>query len=136
MKTPRYKAIVYLAQEIEGPQGKGLACLETRPCFDKNSVVNYARTLHNSGIALAYRICHSPDGNLENWYKKVKAALDEVRKYHPEVTMVAYNIYGNWNFTDSEFNSPEKWDQRIDVGVLEDAMESMEKFPAIFSLGE
>lgn len=64
---------------------------------------------------------------------KVKKALDHVRKYYPNVTMVMFNKFGQWNYCDDDFNAP-KFGDEINQSILEDAADSVDKLPNIFLL--
>jgi len=65
---------------------------------------------------------------------KVQLALDHVRSFHPEVTMVTFNSDGWWHYTDDYFHAPEKFDERINTHILEDAIYDLEDFPCVFQL--
>lgn len=63
----------------------------------------------------------------------IKKALDHVREHYPNVTMVIFNKYGQWNYCDDNFESPEFGDE-INQSILEDASDSVETLPNVFSL--
>ena len=61
------------------------------------------------------------------------AALNHVRTFHPQVTHVFYNSMADWYYCDDNFNGP-ALDDRVDVGLLEDAADSVAGFPAAFTI--
>ncbi len=63
----------------------------------------------------------------------VYAALNHVRIFHPQVTHVFYNSRADWYYCDDNFNGP-VLDDRVDVGLLEDAADSVAGFPAAFAI--
>jgi hypothetical protein len=68
MKTPKYKALVYLSKLIVDPNGvEGIACLETRVETDKQAIVIYCKMLLAQGFIQAYRVVYSPQGD-DSWY--------------------------------------------------------------------
>ncbi len=65
---------------------------------------------------------------------KVLRALRHVRKYHPEVTGVVFNVSGRWYYFDDVFSSI-VFSKKVDTGILEDAADAVcDKvgFPAVF----
>jgi hypothetical protein len=66
---------------------------------------------------------------------KIKKAFDEIRKYHPTVTTVVFNKYGQWNYCDDNFNAP-VFSDKIDVTILEDASDSVEWLPRVISFDD
>jgi len=62
---------------------------------------------------------------------KVKEAFIHIREFHPNVVKVAFDKHGQWKYTDSNSKAP-KFDDRIDVGILEDASDSVTKLPCVF----
>jgi len=65
----------------------------------------------------------------------VKIAFDHVRSIYPIVSMVVFNREGRWIYTNDDFDIP-TFDDRIDVGILEDACDSVADsvgFPAVFA---
>lgn len=67
---PLYRAIVYLAQEIETPNKiKGIPCFYTRSSTDKESVLSFVKTLHEQNIIQSYRMTYSPNGDENVWYQ-------------------------------------------------------------------
>jgi len=64
---------------------------------------------------------------------EIKNALEEVRKYHPTVTTVVFNKYGQWNYCDDNFGSPTFSDE-IDQSILEDASDSVEVLPCVYCI--
>ena len=65
---------------------------------------------------------------------KVLAALKHVRKFHPEIRMVTYNIETRWCFADEDFNVPTVFDRRINIGILEDAQSSLTELPCVYQM--
>ena len=63
--------------------------------------------------------------------KEVYDALVHVRQFHPDVEIVVYTSDGRWHYVTEDFNLP-TFDPKIDVGILEDAADSLEQFPAVF----
>ena len=66
--------------------------------------------------------------------KEVRESLDHVREFHPKVTHVVFNREGQWIYCDDNFHTPQFCDD-IDVGILEDAVDSVEVFPSVFCIG-
>ena len=67
--------------------------------------------------------------------KNVKIALDHVRSIFPEVSMVVFNTDTRWQYMDDDFNAP-KFDDRIDVGILENAVYDLVELPCVFQLND
>lgn len=63
----------------------------------------------------------------------VYEALNHVRTFYPEVTHVFYSNDGDWFYCDNCFDPP-LFDKRIDIGLLEDAADSVAGFPAAFAI--
>jgi len=66
--------------------------------------------------------------------KEIKKALKEVRKYFPNVTTVVFNKYGQWNYCDDNFNSPNFEGSEISQSLLEEASDSVESLPCVFCI--
>ena len=64
---------------------------------------------------------------------EIRLALETVRKFHPQVTTVVFNQYGQWNYCDDNFDSP-TFDDDIDQGILEDASDSVKTLPCVFCI--
>lgn len=65
---------------------------------------------------------------------KVKAALEHVRCYYPNVTQVFFGRDGRWQYMTDDFYAP-AFDARIDTGLLEDAQNEVEDYlPCAFGL--
>lgn len=64
---------------------------------------------------------------------KVQEALRHVASIHPEVVQVFYGVDGRWLFCGEGFEAP-TFDGRIDIGLLEDAADTVEVLPAAFFL--
>ena len=58
---------------------------------------------------------------------KVKIALEHVRKFHPNVDRVVFWGEGRWLYCDNNLN-PIPFDSRINVGILEDAMDEADNY--------
>lgn len=58
-------------------------------------------------------------------------AMKHVKSIFPSVTMVVFNNQGRWQYMDACFGSP-KFDDRIDVSILEEAVDSIYEFPFIY----
>ena len=61
----------------------------------------------------------------------VVKALNHVRSVFPNVNHVAYCADGRWLYMDENGNMP-AFNGLIDVGILEDAADALDSFPAIF----
>lgn len=61
----------------------------------------------------------------------VTRGLDHVRSIFPDVTHVVYTRECKWLYMTDEGAMP-KFNDRVDVGVLEDACDSVESFPCVF----
>ena len=64
---------------------------------------------------------------------QVKKALDYVREFFPDVCIVAFNREGQWQYFTQEWDAPE-FPYMEDVGILQDAVDSLSDLPAIFQL--
>jgi hypothetical protein len=64
---------------------------------------------------------------------KVKAALEHVISIYPDVCMVIFNSDTRWQYVDDCFNAP-SFDERIDVGILEDAVYDLVDLPCVYEL--
>jgi hypothetical protein len=65
--------------------------------------------------------------------KEITKALKVVRKFHPEVTTVVFNKYGQWNYCDDNFDSP-TFSNEIDQSVLENASDSVKVLPCVYCI--
>lgn len=63
---------------------------------------------------------------------KILEALRHVKKVHPDVKYVIYTLDQQWIYVDSELNAPTFDRDAIDVSLLEDALDEVPSFPAIF----
>jgi hypothetical protein len=61
---------------------------------------------------------------------KVRTAIEHVRQLHPEVTRVYFDVMGRWRYTDAQKHGPAF--TNVDVGLLEDASDSLAKLPITF----
>lgn len=64
---------------------------------------------------------------------KAKEALQHVASHHPEVHSVVYGPDGRWLYFGDAFESPTFGDE-IDIGLLEDAADSLDDLPAVFTI--
>ena len=62
---------------------------------------------------------------------EVIKAHSYVKIYHPDVIGVVYTSDTRWHFYNSDFEMP-AFGEFIDVGILEDAADSVKEFPAVF----
>ncbi len=65
---------------------------------------------------------------------KVQEALKHVNSIHPDVTQVFYGLDGRWFYCGDAFRAPDFDGRDIDIGLLEDAADSVEHLPAAFAL--
>lgn len=63
--------------------------------------------------------------------KEVVKAFEHVNAFFPEVTMVVFNKFGQWSYMTDNFEQP-TFNDDIDVGILEDASDSVTELPAVF----
>ena len=63
----------------------------------------------------------------------VLLALEHVRSLYPFVVMVVYSSDGRWQYMNDGFDSP-VFDDRVDVGILEDASDAVTELPAVFEI--
>jgi hypothetical protein len=70
----------------------------------------------------------------ESTPEPVKKALEHVASFHPEVTMVVFNVLGQWCYTDFGFNEPMIFSSEIDEGILQAASDSVDVLPAVFCI--
>lgn len=63
---------------------------------------------------------------------EVNKALEHMKTFFPEVTMVVFNIHGQWSYMTDSFYNPDFGNSNIDTSILEDASDSVEVLPAIF----
>ena len=62
---------------------------------------------------------------------ELKKAFDLVKKFHPTVSIVAFNKMGQWQYMDENFKSFD-FDGKIDADVLLDAADSIVELPFIY----
>lgn len=60
-------------------------------------------------------------------------ALEHVRQHHPEVTRVVYDQASRWLYLDEGGKAP-TFGPEIDVGILEDAADSVIHLPAVYEV--
>lgn len=66
---------------------------------------------------------------------QVKKALDYVREFFPDVCIVAFNREGQWQYFTEDWFAPHFTDGMVeDIGILQDAVDSLSDLPAIFQL--
>jgi hypothetical protein len=64
---------------------------------------------------------------------ELRDAIAHVKKFHPTVSIVIFSSDGRWQYMDEDFQGF-KFDNRIDVGILEAAADSIDNqfgFPFI-----
>jgi hypothetical protein len=64
----------------------------------------------------------------------VLTALAHVRSVFPETTMVVFQRDTKWNYMAEDFTELPPFGNNINTGILEDAANSVESFPAIFEI--
>ncbi len=62
---------------------------------------------------------------------QLKKAFDLVKKSFPTLSIVIFDKQGRWQYMDEDFECF-KFDDKIDVGVLEDAADSIIDLPFIY----
>jgi len=65
----------------------------------------------------------------------LQAAIEHVKKYHPTLSIVIFDIDGRWQYMDAEFNSF-VFGKEIDTSILEEAGDSIEFLPFIYQIRE
>jgi hypothetical protein len=65
--------------------------------------------------------------------KEVRKALEHVQSIYPQVHQVFFSDDGRWRFCGEIDEAPE-FDDRVDVGLLEAALDSLDALPAAFSI--
>lgn len=66
--------------------------------------------------------------------EKVLKALNHVRQYHPEVDTVLFLKDETWVYMNSEDRHIPSFVDETDASILEEAIDSVEKLPAIYQL--
>ncbi len=69
---------------------------------------------------------------------ELATALQEVKKHFPSVSIVIFNIQGQWNYMDENFTSF-NFEDRIDFDILDDASNSIYNkfgYPYIYQIPE
>ena len=64
---------------------------------------------------------------------QLRAAMAHVKSIFPTLHIVVFNLNGRWQYMDTDFNAF-KFDDRIDVSILEAASDSIDITPAVFCL--
>ncbi len=64
--------------------------------------------------------------------KPVATALRHVRDHFPDVTFVLFTPNRQWMYLTDDGEAP-AFEGRIDVGILEDAVDSVIVFPSVYS---
>lgn len=62
--------------------------------------------------------------------EKLKNAFQHVRNFYPDVNMVVFNKFGQWNYMDDNFIVPTFSDE-IDISILEEAADTVDNFPTV-----
>lgn len=65
--------------------------------------------------------------------KELQIAIKEVQKYFPTLAIISFNKYGQWNYTDENFDSF-IFDGKIDQNILEEASNSIAQLPYIIHI--
>ncbi|MFP3637841.1 hypothetical protein [Paraburkholderia sp. SIMBA_054] len=65
----------------------------------------------------------------------VKIAFDHVKRLYPQVTRVAFDADQRWTYDNSAGDAPE-FNGDVDVGLLEDAVDSLTTFPVTFTMDQ
>lgn len=65
---------------------------------------------------------------------EVADALAAVREVFPEVDTVVFTSNAKWLYFDSETGDSPAFAGLIDVGILEDAADAVDNFPAVYQL--
>lgn len=63
---------------------------------------------------------------------EIQKAIAHVSEHHPSLDIVIFTHEGRWCYMDSEFN-PFVFNDKIDVSILEKALDSLPELPAIFT---
>jgi len=71
---------------------------------------------------------------MQNITPEVQSAINHVKQFHPTLAIVAFSIEGTWQYFDEDFNSF-VFDDKINVSILEAAVDSVSERPAIFQIG-
>jgi len=66
-----------------------------------------------------------------NTTPEIKAAMKHVKSVYPNVSIVIFTKDLHWQYMDEDFESP-IFDDRIDVGILEAAADSLTEYPYIY----
>lgn len=66
--------------------------------------------------------------------KAVKVALRHVIEHYPNVVGVLFYPHGEWHYFTADIDEKITFDNRIDVGILEEAADSLSGFPAMFDI--
>ena len=66
---------------------------------------------------------------------EIAAAFNHVKKYHPQVSRVAFFIDSGWAYMDDTHNVV-PFSKEIDTGILEDAWASIGEQTAAFTFSE
>lgn len=63
----------------------------------------------------------------------LQIAIDHVKQFHPTLSIIVFSKDGRWLYMDENF-TPFKFDDKIDVGILETASDSIETLPFILDI--
>ncbi len=58
-------------------------------------------------------------------------AFNHVKRFHPTVSIIIFDINGLWLYMDENFK-PFVFSEKVDVGILEDASDSVPSLPYIY----
>lgn len=104
-------------------------------------VVKLAKIISRTDVAFTNKLSESEALDLaseivqELSRNKVKAALDYVRTFFPQITEVEYDESGNWTYKDDNGNAP-AFPLELDESVLNEASNALAYTPATFHLLE
>ena len=68
----------------------------------------------------------------QNVTDEVKKAFFHVKSQFDDLTYLMIDVEGRWMYLTDDFDAPKFED--VDIGILEDAVDSLREFPAIFQL--
>lgn len=63
--------------------------------------------------------------------EEIKKAMEHIQAHHPEIVYVVYTAENRWLYADEDFKFP-SFGSEIDIGILEDASDSVGFLPSIF----
>lgn len=68
--------------------------------------------------------------------REVILAMAHVRRHHPDVDRVVYDLDGRWEYTAGGQGLSKPWDALIDVDLLQDGADVLPGYPAVFMVTE